>query len=126
MYAIRSYYGICAPICPENAIEIAQYTDNGIESMIDGFLADVQIKEKEANAGEEQEEVKVGMKEYPQIWKEILAGMTDEKNSIPQIAENSKLNREVVTYHLMTMNRYGVVVPAGMDDKEMYFYYKRK
>ncbi len=124
--AVCTGCGICAPICPENAIEIAQYTDNGIESMIDGFLADVQIKEKEANAGEEQEEVKVGMKEYPQIWKEILAGMTDEKNSIPQIAENSKLNREVVTYHLMTMNRYGVVVPAGMDDKEMYFYYKRK
>ncbi len=124
--AVCTGCGICAPICPENAIEIAQYTDNGIESMIDGFLADVQIKEKEANAGEEQEEVKVGMKEYPQIWKEILAGMIDEKNSIPQIAENSKLNREVVTYHLMTMNRYGVVVSAGMDDKEMYFYYKRK
>jgi hypothetical protein len=26
----------------------------------------------------------------------------------------------------MTMNRYGVVVPAGMDAKETYYYYKVK
>jgi len=24
----------------------------------------------------------------------------------------------------MTMNKYGIVVPDGMDDKEMYYYYK--
>ena len=94
--------------------------------MIDGFMQEVQIREKEVNPEEVQEEGKVGMKEYPQVWKEILAGMTDEKNTIPQIVANSKLAGEVVTFHLMTMNRYGVVVPAGMDAKEEYFYYKKK
>jgi heterodisulfide reductase subunit A len=124
--AVCTGCGICAPVCPENAIEIAQYTDNEIESMIDGFMQDVIIREKEAVVEEKDEEGKVGMKEYPQVWREILAGMTDEKNTIPEIAANSKLASELVTFHLMTMNRYGVVVPAGMDAKETYYYYKRK
>jgi hypothetical protein len=75
---------------------------------------------------EVEEEGKVGMKEYPLVWREILAGMSDEKNTIPEIVANSKLASELVTFHLMTMNRYGVVVPAGMDAKETYYYYKRK
>ena len=82
-----------------------------------------------AGAGEVvevEEEGKVGMKEYPLVWREILAGMTDKKNTIPEIVANTKLAGELVTFHLMTMNRYGVVVPAGMDAKETYYYYKRK
>jgi hypothetical protein len=115
---------------PENAIEVAQYTDNEIESMIDGFMADVVIKEKmklkkfvfnSPSGGGGQ-----AMKEYPLVWREILASMTDEKNTIPEIVANSKLASELVTFHLMTMNRYGVVVPAGMDAKETYYYYKKK
>jgi len=125
--AVCTGCGICAPVCPENAIEIAQYTDNEIESMIDGFMMDFDIKEKGAGeVVEVEEEGKVGMKEYPLVWREILAGMTDEKNTIPEIVANTKLAGELVTFHLMTMNRYGVVVPAGMDAKETYYYYKRK
>ncbi|MPN47904.1 hypothetical protein SDC9_195508 [bioreactor metagenome] len=124
--AVCTGCGICAPVCPENAIEIAQYTDNEIESMIDGFATDYEIRERVQNTEEDVNEGTTEMKEYPQVWKEILAGMTDEKNTIPQIAENSKLNKDLVTYHLMTMNKYGVVVPAGTDDKEEYFYYKIK
>lgn len=117
--------GICAPVCPENAIEIAQYTDKEIESMIDGFLAMVEINEKESGSGATSKETAIGMKEYPQIWKEILAEMKEGKNTIPQLAENLNLNGELITYHLMTMNKYGIVVPDGMDDKEMYYYYKK-
>ncbi|HET7734026.1 MAG TPA: hypothetical protein VFK73_09335, partial [Paludibacter sp.] len=111
--------------------EVAQYTDNEIESMIDGFMADVEIKEKEIVESDAALTPPSGgggqaMKEYPLVWREILAGMTDEKNTIPEIAANSKLAGELVTFHLMTMNRYGVVVPAGMDAKETYYYYKRK
>ena len=125
--AVCTGCGICAPVCPENAIEVAQYTDNEIESMIDGFMMDFDIKEKGAGeVVEVEEEGKVGMKEYPLVWREILAGMTDEKNTIPEIVANTKLAGELVTFHLMTMNRYGVVVPAGMDAKETYYYYKKK
>jgi heterodisulfide reductase subunit A len=125
--AVCTGCGICAPVCPENVIEIAQYTDNEIESMIDGFMMDFDIKEKgTGEVVEVEEEGKVGMKEYPLVWREILAGMTAEKNTIPEIVANTKLAGELVTFHLMTMNRYGVVVPAGMDAKETYYYYKRK
>lgn len=129
--AVCTGCGICAPVCPENAIEIAQYTDNEIESMIDGFLHEVEIKEKELVETDDALTPPSGgggqaMKEYPLVWREILAGMTDEKNTIPEIAANSKLAGELVTFHLMTMNRYGVVVPVGMDAKETYYYYKRK
>ncbi|MDR3653843.1 MAG: FAD-dependent oxidoreductase [Paludibacter sp.] len=123
--AVCTGCGICAPVCPANAIDIAQYTDQGIESMIDGFMHEVEIREKEVNPEEVQEEGKVGMKEYPQIWKNILETM-DEKTTIPQVVEKLKVSGELVTYHMMTMNRYGVVVPAGMDAKEEYFYYKKK
>lgn len=123
--AVCTGCGICAPVCPANAIEIAQYTDHEIEAMIDGFMHDVVIKEKEVGAEEAQEEGAAGMKEYPQIWKNILETMED-KTTIPQVVEKLKIDGELVTYHMMTMNRYGVVVPAGMDAKEEYFYYKIK
>ena len=126
--AVCTGCGICAPVCPENAIEVAQYTDNEIEGMIDGFMTQIEIKEREKSESEstKEEEVTVGMKEYPQVWQQILAGITDEKNTIPEIATNAKLNSDLVTFHLMTMNKYGVITPAGMDAKETYYYYKRK
>ena len=124
--AVCTGCGICAPVCPENAIDVAQYTDHEIESMIDGFTMKFDISERMQNVQEDENEALTHMKEYPQIWKEILEGMTDEKNTIPQIAANSKLNKELVMYHLMTMNKYGIVLPAGTDEKEEYFYYKIK
>ena len=123
--AVCTGCGICAPVCPENAIEVAQYTDNEIESMIDGFMQSVDIKERE-----KVEEVSgndlTTMKEYPQVWKDILKGIVDEKNTIPQIAENSGISADLVTYHLMTMNKYSIVLPAGTDEEQQYYYYKIK
>ncbi len=120
--------GICAPVCPVNAIEVAKYTDNEIEAMIDGFAADVEIKEKEASTVTEEKEdvVAAHMKEYPQIWKDILATIETDKKTIPEVVETLKIAPEMVTYHLMTMNKYGVVTPAGTNEKEEYYYYKIK
>jgi hypothetical protein len=66
------------------------------------------------------------MKEYPQIWKSILQTMQGTKKSIPQVAAEIAADKDVVTYHMMTMNKYSVVMAAGMDEKEEYFYYKIK
>jgi ferredoxin len=122
--AICTGCGICAPVCPVNAIEIAQYTDSEIESMIDGFMAKVEINESETVEAEES--VHANMKEYPEIWKNILKTLDGNKKSIPQIAEELAVEKEVITYNLMTMNKYSVVMASGMDDDELYYYYKIK
>lgn len=117
--------GICAPVCQPDAIEIAQYTNNEIESMIDGFMSKADIKEKAVEA-ESHEEVKAGMKEYPQVWNQIVTLLDGKKLTIPQISEQLGQESNVITYHLMTMNKYSIVEPAGLDDDEAYFYYKLK
>lgn len=120
--------GICAPVCPVNAIEMAKYTDNEIEAMIDGFAADVEIGEVGASTVTEEKEnvVAAHMKEYPQIWKDILATLKTDKKTIPEVADVLKIAPEMITYHLMTMNKYGVVSPVGTNEKEEYYYYKMK
>ncbi|MCE5205572.1 MAG: CoB--CoM heterodisulfide reductase iron-sulfur subunit A family protein [Porphyromonadaceae bacterium] len=120
--------GICAPVCPVNAIEVAKYTDHEIEAMIDGFAAAVEISEEKASAVSEEKEdfVAAHMREYPQIWKDILDTLDTEKKTIPEVADILKIAPEMVTWHLMTMNKYGVVSPAGTNEKEEYYYYKMK
>lgn len=118
--------GICAPVCPSNAIEIAQYTDNEIESMIDGFTSQVEIKKRELEHGAQPEEAKSGMKEYPEIWNSIVSALDGKSLTIPQISEQIGAEKNIVTWHLMTMNRYSVVEPAGLNDDETYYMYKLK
>ena len=118
--------GICAPVCPNDAIEIAEYSNHGIESMIAGFAAQAEINQTETQHEEKDENALVGMKEYPKEWKTILESFNGTPLSIPQISNMSGLAKELVTYHLMTMNRYGIVEPAGLNDEESYYLYKPK
>ncbi len=118
--------GICAPVCPVNAIEIAQYTDNEIESMIDGFMQEVAFKEKTGEIEKVEEINTVSMKEYPLLWNEIISTLKTEKQTIPQMAQKLNLQKELITYHVMTMHKYNILVADGMDNKEQYYYYTLK
>jgi len=118
--------GICAPICPADAIDIAQYSNDEIEGMIDGFSEEVGLKAGEAVSGQEAVGSETGMKDFPQIWKSIMESLSEEPLSIPQIAGNLGLRPELVTWHVMTMNKYFLLEPAGIDDNDEYYRYQLK
>jgi hypothetical protein len=61
----------------------------------------------------------------PQLWRSILATMGDEKKTVPEVAEALGKDKTLVTYHMMTMNKYSIIVPTGVDDDDAYFYYKK-
>ncbi len=124
--AVCTGCGICAPVCPENAIEIAQYTDAEIEGMIDGFMEKLELPEKSDSTDEEEETTVLKMKEYPQLWKNILESLNSGKKTIPEVASGLGVAIDSVTYHMMTMNKYNVIQADGMDKKESYYYYKIK
>jgi len=117
--------GMCAPVCPNDAIEIAQYTNNEIEAMIDGFMQKAELVAAEVKEEEEKQEV-TAMKEFPQLWKDISALIAEKPKTIPELAKELVVDSELLTYHLMTMNKYSIVEATGIDDDDAYFYYKMK
>ncbi len=66
------------------------------------------------------------MKEYPDIWNTILDSIAAEPKTIPAIAESIAADQALVTWHVMTMNKYFILEPAGMDDNEEYYLYSPK
>lgn len=118
--------GICAPVCPTDAIDLAQFTNHEIESMIDGFSETKDIKTEVVSSEDITEETGVKLKEYPQLWKNIIDKLKEKPLTIPEIAEKSGMDKNLITYHLMTMNRYSIVEPAGLNEEETYFIYKLK
>jgi heterodisulfide reductase subunit A len=117
--------GICTPVCPVDAIDIAQYTNDEIEGMIDGFASPVELKEGESGgeAGAGGQDL---MKDMPKIWRQIEASLANDPKTLPVLAKELNLPSELVTWNLMTMNKYGIVEAAGMDDSDEYYVYKMK
>jgi len=118
--------GICAPICPEDAIEIIQYTNKEIEGMIDGFAKMVELSAIEKPSDDKKAEEVLSMKEFPQIWKAIAEAIDGSGKTVSEIAAHSGIDKQTVMYHLMTMNKYSLVVPDGMDEDEEYYTYTMK
>ena len=118
--------GICGPVCPTDAIDLARYTNSEIESMIDAFSRDSGVVPMDLAGGESAVKEMTQMKEFPARWKTILESMKDEPMSIPAICEATGFESADVTYHVMTMVKYRVLDPAGIDDDDEYFFYQRK
>jgi len=117
--------GMCAPVCPADAIDMAQYSNNEIEGMIDGFLEKVELETGETTSQGEGEGGLL-MKDMPQIWRKLAACLERDSKTIPALAKELDLNPELVTYHLMTMNKYSLVEADGLDDSDEYYAYKLK
>jgi heterodisulfide reductase subunit A len=118
--------GICTPICPADAIDIAQYSNNEIEGMIDGFLEKVEFEAGGGTALQGESKESITMKDMPQIWRQLTACLGKDSKTIPVLAKELNLNPELVTYHLMTMNKYSLVEADGLDDSDEYYAYKLK
>lgn len=119
--------GICTPVCPADAIDIAQYSNAEIEGMIDGFMKEVILDAGENHDPSQNNSVQGGgMKDMPQIWRQLASCLENESKTIPLLASELGLNSELVTYHLMTMNKYNLVEADGLDDTDEYYLYKLK
>jgi len=70
--------------------------------------------------------VKQNIKEFNAMKKKILATMQTEHKSVPQIAEELQLPLDVVTFHLMTLQKFGFVEVSELDDMDEYYFYKLK
>ena len=78
------------------------------------------IKEKRTVS----KEVTTRLKEFNKIKKAILNTLKEKPKSIPQIAEETKLPLDLVTFHLMTLMKYGSIEVDEIDDMDEYFFYK--
>jgi len=72
------------------------------------------------------ESVKQNIKEFNAMKKKILATMQTEHKSVPQIAKELQLPLDVVTFHLMTLQKFGFVEVSELDDMDEYYFYKLK
>jgi len=70
------------------------------------------------------EDLKYRVKEFGKINRAILNALKEKDKTIPQIAEETKIESNVVTYHLMTLIKYGKIAVGEIDDMDEYYYYK--
>lgn len=67
-----------------------------------------------------------GVKEFARIRKAILTALKAKPMTIPQIADESGIEPDVIMYHLMTLRKFGEVEAGDMDDMDTYYYYRVK
>jgi hypothetical protein len=94
--------------------------------MIDGFMQPVDLEKKEAEDSGNGKASVQGMKEFPRIWQSIMQSVAAEPKTIPAIADGLALDTALVTWHVMTMNKYFILEPAGIDDNDEYYSYSLK
>jgi predicted Rossmann fold nucleotide-binding protein DprA/Smf involved in DNA uptake len=80
------------------------------------------IKEKR----QASEAAKQRRKIYADYRKQLLKALEEEPKTIPELAKDTGISIEDVTYYLMTMRKYGDVVSGEIDDDDEYFYFELK
>ncbi len=72
------------------------------------------------------EELKSKVKDFGKVNRQILKCLKDNPKTIPEIAKETDLELQLVTYHLMTLMKYGKIEAGEVDDMDEYYYYKLK
>jgi predicted transcriptional regulator len=67
---------------------------------------------------------KENLKSFNKTRKAILDALQGEELTIEQLAQKISMPRHEVVFYLMTLVKYGMVQPAGIDDMDEYYFYK--
>ncbi|MFO7915410.1 MAG: winged helix-turn-helix domain-containing protein [Candidatus Krumholzibacteriales bacterium] len=85
-------------------------------------------KKKTVEEMKKKREVPAGLREkvkdFNRVRKLIMEELKEEPRTIPEIAEGCGLKASTVTYHLMSLMKYGQVEVDRMDDMDEYYYYR--
>ncbi len=65
-------------------------------------------------------------KEFVKIKKIIKASLKEGSKTIPQLAEETKLEKSVLMYTIMSLRKYGEIIETGIDDMDEYYIYDLK
>lgn len=72
------------------------------------------------------EQLKNRVKEFGKINRQILNCLKGGQKTIPEISKELEMEISVVTFHLMTLMKYGKIVAGEPDDMDEYYNYKLK
>lgn len=82
---------------------------------------DLVKKERQATT-----EVKENLKHFNRMKRAIRQALEEGPLTIPELADKLETDRAEVTYHLMSLRKYGLVTAGEQDDMDEYFYYQLK
>lgn len=72
------------------------------------------------------DKVKENLKAFNKLKKPLLKALEAGEKTIPEIAKELEIESDVITYHLMTLLKYGFIEAGEMDEDDEYYYYKLK
>lgn len=70
------------------------------------------------------DEVKEKSKKFVRMRKAIKASLKEGPKSIPQLVEEMKLPTDVVTYYVMSLNKFGDIAVGELDEDDEYYSYE--
>lgn len=70
--------------------------------------------------------VKDNIKSFNALKKKILKSLETGEKTIPELSLEIDDDIEAITYHLMTLLKYGFIEAGELDDDDEYYYYKLK
>jgi len=70
------------------------------------------------------DEVKEKSKKFVRMRKAIKASLKEGPKTIPQLVEEMKLPTDVVTYYVMSLNKFGDIAVGELDEDDEYYSYE--
>lgn len=70
------------------------------------------------------DEVKEKSKKFVRMRKAIKASLKEGPKTIPQLVEEMKLPTDVVTYYVMSLNKFGDIAVGELDENDEYYSYE--